>query len=526
MATVVRCRCGHDLRLAREQVGRAVRCPACGRRLAPVPNPASTLPAGPPVPPKVTPPPLPTNAAVVKPAVAGTPPIVHPAETNRPPVGGELLPRPSHLPAPWYALAWAGVFAAAMILGWIIRNASLAVTSPPPLPIADGRAAPLPAPVAAEGRPQPPELPANKVPGDRLVRLVPLEEEAARPSRVSLTTQEIVTKCEGSVALIKGPLGSGSGFVVAPGLVATNAHVIDTEPARCIEIHFPSATPPNRGPFKARLRYQDTRRDLALLQAEIPLQPLSLCHSHVFHRGEEVTIIGSPGLGDKVVLNNAVSRGVLSTEVDLRGQRFLQLGAPVNSGNSGGPAFNSIGEVIGVVTLKAVGKDSIGFCIPARDLIVAMEKSAAMSSEQIVIAERTHDVESIVRRLRLARSNMDEAIRVYLEALKEQALIGGSLPLAILETKRSIGSKLVEMNDEVTGSIRSEVTELCSDPALPFQLRRDLELLWDAFVAFRRFAESPPEHPQSFLQRMHETQDRFDQQADRMSRTLGIDLRD
>ncbi|MHB1560288.1 MAG: S1C family serine protease [Isosphaeraceae bacterium] len=456
----------------------------------------------------------------------GALPIVRLADAGQPAERGVRLRRFWEHSGSRHALAWTGALVVAIILGWSIRSASVTPASPHPLPVADRvvAPAPVPPPVAPgpEARPEPSRSPDDEASNEKQPSPAP-REQPPKPARVSLTSQEIVTRSEGSVALIAGSLGSGSGFVVAPGLVATNAHVIDREPVHRIEIHFPSAMPADRGPFKARLSYQDTHRDLALLQADIPHKPLPLCRSHIFQRGEEVTTIGSPGVRGNVLLKNAVSRGLLSTEVDLDGQRFFQLSAPVNSGNSGGPAFDSSGEVIGVVTLKAVGKDSIGFCIPARDLIAAIEKTAAVSGEQMAVAERTHDVESIARRLHLARSINRRAIRAYLEALKEQSMMGGSLPLAIQETKRSIGPELAEKNDGITGSIRSEIQELSADARLPFQLRRDLELLWDAFVALRSFVESPPEDPRVFLERMREAQDRFDQQAERMNRALGID---
>ena len=81
----------------------------------------------------------------------------------------------------------------------------------------------------------------------------------------SLTTQEVVARSEASIALIKGRAGSGTGFLVRPGILATNAHVIANEPMGGLTVHFPSAPAEARGPFLAQLQYKDSRRDLALL---------------------------------------------------------------------------------------------------------------------------------------------------------------------------------------------------------------------------------------------------------------------
>ena len=70
---------------------------------------------------------------------------------------------------------------------------------------------------------------------------------SARPA--TLSTADLVARCEPSVALIRGKQSLGTGFIVRPGLVATNAHVIDGEIMQNIEVRFPSAEEPlGKGP--------------------------------------------------------------------------------------------------------------------------------------------------------------------------------------------------------------------------------------------------------------------------------------
>ena len=70
----------------------------------------------------------------------------------------------------------------------------------------------------------------------------------------------------------------------------------------------------------------------------------------------------------KLVLENAVSRGVMSTKTVIGDQNFYQLGIAINPGNSGGPVIDSSGKVIGIATLKMTRLEATAFCIPAEDL--------------------------------------------------------------------------------------------------------------------------------------------------------------
>lgn len=194
------------------------------------------------------------------------------------------------------------------------------------------------------------------------------------PSGVVLSTADIVARCEPSVALIKGKAGSGTGFLVAPGILATNAHVIDSEFIGNLEIRFPSAEEARKGPVQAELLYEDAKRDLAFLAVKTDLPTLQVAQSYQYRKGEDVTVIGNPGVDGETVLENAISRGVMSSKAQINGQSFYQLGIAVNPGNSGGPVFDSTGQVIGVVTLRIPGKEELSFCIPVEELQAGMTR--------------------------------------------------------------------------------------------------------------------------------------------------------
>jgi serine protease Do len=155
---------------------------------------------------------------------------------------------------------------------------------------------------------------------------------------------------------------SGSGFVVDPsGLIVTNDHVIDgaydivvtfadgeSESATVVEqIHMLDL---------ALLKVSGDRPRAAVRWADVPAQP-----------GDEVFAFGNPlGIGMSVTAGivSAVNRNIEETRYD----HFIQTDAVINHGNSGGPLFNTRGEVVGVDTAivsPTQGYAGLGFAIPA-----------------------------------------------------------------------------------------------------------------------------------------------------------------
>ena len=155
----------------------------------------------------------------------------------------------------------------------------------------------------------------------------------------------------------------GSGFVIDPnGLVVTNNHVI--EDADEIEVVFDDGT---RVP--ATLRGTDSKTDLALLEikGDNPFPYVVFGDSEKARVGDWVVAIGNPfGLGGTTTKGIITARGrdIRSGPLD----DFIQIDAPINRGNSGGPLFNMNGEVIGInsaIFSPNGGSVGIGFAIPA-----------------------------------------------------------------------------------------------------------------------------------------------------------------
>jgi serine protease Do len=155
-------------------------------------------------------------------------------------------------------------------------------------------------------------------------------------------------------------VAQGSGFFIsADGYIVTNNHVV--EHAKEVTI-----TTADGKTIPARIIGTDPKSDLALLKAkEGSAYPYVTFASETPRVGDWVIAVGNPfGLGGTVTAGIVSARGrdIGSGPYD----DFLQIDAPVNHGNSGGPAFNANGEVVGVTTAifsPSGGSVGIGFAI-------------------------------------------------------------------------------------------------------------------------------------------------------------------
>jgi serine protease Do len=155
----------------------------------------------------------------------------------------------------------------------------------------------------------------------------------------------------------------GSGFIVSEdGVIVTNHHVIDG--ADEIEIVFQDGKR-----YPATIKGSDQKTDIAVLKVDTdsPLPYVSFGDSDKAEVGDWVVAIGNPfGLGGTVTVGVVSARGrdIQSGPYD----DFIQIDAPINRGNSGGPLFNTKGEVIGVnsaIYSPSGGSVGIGFSIPS-----------------------------------------------------------------------------------------------------------------------------------------------------------------
>ena len=162
----------------------------------------------------------------------------------------------------------------------------------------------------------------------------------------------------------------GSGFVIDPaGVIVTNNHVIES--ADEIIVTFSDGAK-----YEASLIGRDPKTDLALLRIKPPRPVPSLAFGDALQSrvGDWVIAIGNPfGLGGSLSVGviSAINRNINAGPYD----SFIQTDAAINRGNSGGPLFNSKGEVIGVnsaIISPSGGSVGIGFAVPADSTLMTV----------------------------------------------------------------------------------------------------------------------------------------------------------
>ena len=168
---------------------------------------------------------------------------------------------------------------------------------------------------------------------------------------------------EGEDSHPNGGMAMGSGFIIsADGYAVTNNHVV--KDADQVSVTMKDGTE-----YKAEVIGTDPKTDLALIKIDAKDKKFDYV---AFTKdeprvGDWVMAVGNPfGLGGTVTTGivSALGRDIGSGPYD----NFMQIDAAINRGNSGGPAFNLEGEVVGINTAifsPSGGSVGIGFAIPA-----------------------------------------------------------------------------------------------------------------------------------------------------------------
>jgi serine protease Do len=171
--------------------------------------------------------------------------------------------------------------------------------------------------------------------------------------------------------------GEGSGFIVSPdGVILTNAHVVRDASEVTVKLQ-------DRREFRAKVLGSDPKTDVAVLKIDarnLPVVPIG--NTRNLQVGEWVLAIGSPYGLESTVTAGVVSAKGRSLPGD-GGVPFIQTDVAVNPGNSGGPLFNTRGEVVGInsqIYSQTGGYQGVSFAIPIdlaariKDQIVATGK--------------------------------------------------------------------------------------------------------------------------------------------------------
>lgn len=213
--------------------------------------------------------------------------------------------------------------------------------------------------------------------------------EAISPSVVQINTkmQDEAVATPFGYARKPGGASLGSGFIVdGSGIVITNNHVVQGAREVLVKLGDGSER-------QARVLGRDPKTDIAVLRIEGggKFRAVAWGDSDKIRVGDSVFAVGSPfGLG------NTVTAGIVSARSREIGagpyDDFLQVDAAINTGNSGGPLFNSAGRVVGVNTAifsPTGGNVGIGFAIPAQmamNIAKQITEKGSVSRGQVGVA--------------------------------------------------------------------------------------------------------------------------------------------
>lgn len=170
---------------------------------------------------------------------------------------------------------------------------------------------------------------------------------------------------------------SGTGFAINNSYIATNYHVVEdanTIKVKGIQDNF-------NAEYSAKVVSVDKINDLAIIKIEdkkfegfgaIPYK----IKAETSNVGEEIFVLGYPltaTMGDEIKLTT----GVISAKTGFKGNAALyQISAPIQPGNSGGPLFDSHGNLIGIVNAKHKDAENVSYAIKVSYLLNLMKKIA------------------------------------------------------------------------------------------------------------------------------------------------------
>ena len=245
-----------------------------------------------------------------------------------------------------------------------------------------------------------PSPPARPVPPEENGQAQPAPVPAPVPGTVSQLMDEATVFI---LSEYQDAVGMGSGFVVAPGVIATNSHVVQNPEAH---VFVGNKAMGGMHPAAVVAFSRDASRDYALLRidnsqaAKVPVLHLAAGAS----RTERISAWGFPGYitqidpklamlaqGDPSAAPEVVySEGVVSVVLDHKPPVILHT-APLSQGNSGGPLVNAQGIVVGIntfITLADKSYSQASIALPGGDLALFMKEHGVTPSVPAQPAER------------------------------------------------------------------------------------------------------------------------------------------
>ncbi len=199
-----------------------------------------------------------------------------------------------------------------------------------------------------------------------------MTEEKYTPKRESMSAADLFRQNSRSVIIVRTQKGIGSGFFInSKGHIVTNKHVL-------MDLNKAEIKTVSGNIYKINeIIAEDASGDLVIASTNTPAFesiPVNLT-SKLPEVGEKIIVIGNP-LGLEQTLTDGIVSAIRTNQL---GVNYLQVTAPISSGNSGGPLLNMYGEVIGVATLQDRRGQNLNFCVAA-ERILAMQNGNPQNS--------------------------------------------------------------------------------------------------------------------------------------------------
>jgi hypothetical protein len=166
-----------------------------------------------------------------------------------------------------------------------------------------------------------------------------------------------------TVTIITDDGSQGSGFFVAPNIIATNYHVMEGATKASCYLNNSDTEYKIDGYVGI-----DKSVDLILLKVSTLNKPAIKLAVSTASIGQKVYVIGSPR-----GLPATISDGIISGMRDFEGNKLLQMTASISPGSSGGPVLNSNGELLGISVSQLTDGQNLNFAIPKSYLQILLD---------------------------------------------------------------------------------------------------------------------------------------------------------
>lgn len=258
----------------------------------------------------------------------------------------------------------------------------------------------------------------------------------------------------------------GSGVLISDdGKVMTAAHVVHVMDQ--INVEFIGGET-----VRARVIASEPAADLSMLQLErVPqgARPAPLADSDKVQVGDQVVVVGAPyGLSYSLSVGWISARWAPNTVYrSMPMAEFFQTDATINTGNSGGPMFNMVGEVIGIVShnvSKSGGSEGLGFVVTSNSAkqLLLERRSFWGGVEGTMLSDELADLLNLPRGARgylvktVAKGSPAEAIGMRggttpAQIGGEEIVLGGDIILTVLDIPVGTPGSIEKMRDALSG---------------------------------------------------------------------------